>query len=48
MDNLLWLEGRGDYKGLFDIAFLAHLGTQRMLNYIHNGKTRMGLDLKSY
>ena len=48
MDNLLWLEGRGDYKGLFDIAFLAHLGTQRMLNYIHNGKTRVGLDLKSY
>lgn len=48
MDNLLWLEGRGDYKGLFDIAFLAHLGTQRMLNYIHNGKTRIGLDLKSY
>lgn len=38
MDNLLWLEGAGDHKGFFEIAFLPHIGTQRMLNYLHNGK----------
>ena len=48
MDNLLWLEGKGDHKGYFEIAFLPHVGTQRFFNYQHNGKTRIGLDLKSY
>ena len=48
MDNLLWLEGKGDHKGFFEIAFLPHLGTQRMLNYVHNGKTNIALDIKSF
>jgi hypothetical protein len=38
MDNLLWLEGAGDHKGFFEVAFLPHIGTQRILNYLHNGK----------
>jgi hypothetical protein len=38
MDNLLWLEGAGDHQGFFEIAFLPHIGTQRILNYLHNGK----------
>jgi hypothetical protein len=37
-DNLLWLEGQGEHKGLFEIAFLPHIGTQRFLDYLHNGK----------
>jgi hypothetical protein len=46
MDQLLWLEGTGDHKGYFEIAFLPHIGTQRMFNYQHNGKTRIAFDLK--
>jgi len=41
MDNLLWLEGRGDHEGYFEIAFLPHVGTQRVLNYLHNGKDKI-------
>lgn len=47
MDNLLWLEGHGSHKGFFDIAFLPHIGTQRVLNYIHNGKTIISLDVNN-
>ena len=46
MDQLLWLEGVGDHKGFFEIAFLPHIGTQRMFNYQHNGKTKIAFDLK--
>jgi glycosyltransferase involved in cell wall biosynthesis len=45
MDQLLWLEGVGDHKGFFEIAFLPHLGTQRALDYIHNGKTKIQFNL---
>jgi len=47
MDNLLWLEGSGDHEGYFEIAFLAHLGTQRMLNYLHNGKDKIAYELNN-
>jgi len=46
MDNLLWLEGRGDHNGYFEIAFLPYIGTQKILNYIHNGKDKIAFDLK--
>ncbi|HIL27394.1 MAG TPA: hypothetical protein EYG21_08460 [Nitrospinaceae bacterium] len=45
MDDLLWLEGREDHKGFFEVAYLPHLGTQRMYNYQHNGKDKIALDL---
>jgi glycosyltransferase involved in cell wall biosynthesis len=45
MENLLWLEGHGEHKGYFEIAFLPHLGTQRILNYLHNGKDKIQFDL---
>ena len=44
MDNLIWLEGGGDHEGYFEIAFLPHLGTQRMLNYLHNGKDKIAYE----
>jgi glycosyltransferase involved in cell wall biosynthesis len=37
-DNTLHLEGIADHKGHFEIAFTPHLTTQRVNNYIHNGK----------
>jgi glycosyltransferase involved in cell wall biosynthesis len=45
MDNLLWLEGQGDHNGYFEIAFLPHIGTQRVYNYQHNGKDKILFDL---
>tara|TARA_B100000676_G_scaffold114691_1_gene114184 strand:- start:11440 stop:13356 length:1917 start_codon:yes stop_codon:yes gene_type:complete len=46
MDNLLWLEGHGNHEGFFEIAFLPHLNTQRLVNYLHNGKDKMVFDVK--
>jgi glycosyltransferase involved in cell wall biosynthesis len=48
MDNLIWLEGAGDHKGFFEIALLPHIGTQRMLNYLHNGKDKLAFDIKAF
>jgi len=45
MDNLLLLEGRGGEAGYFDIAFLPHIGTQRILDYMHNGKDSIALNI---
>jgi len=46
MDNLLYLEGQGANKGLFEIAYLPHIGTQRMFTYQHNGKDKIALQIK--
>lgn len=46
MDQLLWLEGVGDHKGYFEVAFLPYGATQRFYNYQHNGKDRITLNLK--
>ena len=45
MDNLLWLEGAGEHNGFFEMAFLPHIGTQRILNYLHNGKDIIQFDI---
>jgi len=37
-DSALYLEGAGDKKGFFEIAFTPHITTQRVNNYIHNCK----------
>ncbi len=44
-DDLLFLEGSGDNPGFFDIAFLPHIGTQKIFNYQHNGQDRIEFDL---
>ena len=46
MDQLLWLEGAGDHNGYFEIAFLPYGGTQRFLDYVHNGKTKIQFEIK--
>ena len=48
MDNLLWSEGAGNHKGYFEITFLPFIGTQRMLNYLHNGKDKLAFDIKAF
>ena len=47
MDQLMWLEGIGDHKGFFEIAFLPHALTQRILTYVHNGKTNIEMEIKN-
>jgi len=47
MDELVWLEGKRDHEGFFEIAYLPFIGTQRHLNYTHNGKDKIAYkDLK--
>ena len=48
MENQLAMEGHGSWKGLFDISIMVTVFTQRYLNYIHNGQTRIGLSLQSH
>ena len=45
MDDLLWLEGYGEHDGFFEIALLAHTASQRIINYLHNGKDKVAFDL---
>jgi len=44
-DNLLFSEGKGDHKGYFDLAFVPHVGTQKILTYTHNGQDKTQLKL---
>tara|TARA_B100000963_G_scaffold67137_2_gene55257 strand:- start:44010 stop:45722 length:1713 start_codon:yes stop_codon:yes gene_type:complete len=46
VENLLFLEGRGDHEGYFEMAFLPNIGTQRHLNYLHNGKDKTQFELR--
>ena len=44
-DNLLALEGQGQHKGFFELAFLPHITTQKMFGYQHNGKDKLQFSL---
>jgi len=46
MDDVLWAEGKGQHKGFFEIAFLAHLNIHRMPSYFHNGKDKVTLGVR--
>lgn len=46
MDNQILMEGTADWPGLFDISIMATILTQRMINYLNNGQTRIALDLR--
>ena len=46
LDNLLLLEGQGQHNGYFEMAFLPHVGCQKVLNYLHNGKQEHQFDLR--
>ena len=43
--NLPLMEGKGENKGYFDMVFIPFLGTQRVINYTHNGKDKIQFDL---
>jgi hypothetical protein len=46
MENQTLMEGTGDWQGLFDISIMVTIHTQRFLNYLNNGQTRISLDLR--
>lgn len=46
MDNQIYMEGTAEWKGLFDISILATVLTQRVINYLNNGQTRLAINLK--
>ena len=33
------------HSGYFDVAYLPNMGTQRILNYTHNGKDKIQFDI---
>jgi hypothetical protein len=41
MDNIFWLEGRGNYDGFFEIAFIPYINTQKIITFTHNGKDKI-------
>lgn len=45
MDNLLLMEGHSKSDGYFDIAYLPHLQTQRLLSYLHNGEDKIDFEI---
>lgn len=47
MDKLLYMEGIYDWPGLFEIAFLPYIQTQRVFTYQHNQYNRFAFDLFS-
>jgi hypothetical protein len=48
MENLLNMEGAANHKGFVDICFLPFVGTQKILNYLHNGQDVISLDIKNF
>jgi len=48
MENWTWSEGSGQHEGFFEITFIPYINSQKIINYIHNGKDKIEFDLKSY
>ena len=46
MEQQVYMEGTGEWKGLFDISIMATILTQKILNYLNNGLTKIMFDLK--
>jgi glycosyltransferase involved in cell wall biosynthesis len=44
-ENLLMMEGTGEHKGFFEVCYLPHIGTQRQLDYLHNGVDKIQLNI---
>lgn len=46
MEQQTLLEGMGEWPGLFDIAIMASVMTQRHINYLNNGHSRIAFNLR--
>jgi glycosyltransferase involved in cell wall biosynthesis len=45
MENFVWSEGYGDYKGFFNFTLMPHSNTSIATNYIHGNKHSIEYDL---
>lgn len=46
MEHQIAMEGSGQWPGLFDISIMLSIFTQRHLNYLNNGKTKLAFNIK--
>lgn len=46
MESQLYMEGTGEWSGLFDISIMATILTQRFLNYLNNGIGQVMFDMR--
>jgi len=46
MENQIVMEGTASWKGLFNISIMTTILTQRMINYLNNGETKIMFELK--
>ena len=46
LDNMFTLEGRGDHKGYFEVAYFPHTATQKFVAYVHNCKDKTDFELQ--
>jgi hypothetical protein len=46
MENQAYMEGSGEWKGLFDISIMVSILTQRHIAYLHNGIGKIMFNLK--
>tara|TARA_Y100000593_G_scaffold749_1_gene1444 strand:+ start:69569 stop:71500 length:1932 start_codon:yes stop_codon:yes gene_type:complete len=47
MEDIHYLEGKGDHEGFFEIAFLSYVNAQRVSCYTHNSLDKIAFDIKS-
>jgi len=48
MESLVNMEGIAGHQGYFDIAFLPFIGTQKILNYMHNSQDAISLNINNF
>lgn len=46
MEHQIYMEGSGEWSGIFDISIMATILTQRFLNYLNNGCGKIAFDLR--
>lgn len=45
MDNIFWLEGRGEHKGYFNVAYMPYFQSQKLISYTHNQEDKIDFSL---
>lgn len=46
MENQIIMEGTQNWPGIFDISIMLSVFTQRYLNYLNNGKTKIAFNIR--
>lgn len=47
MENLFLMEGQGTSEGYFEICFLPHIGTQKMIDFLHHGSDKIEFSVRT-